>query len=46
MLKTVSEETVTAIAVKEDRHQNIMGSVALKKESKNRGQMKESGEIH
>ena len=28
----VSEESVTCIAVKEDRHQNIMSSVALKKE--------------
>ena len=28
---TMSEEAVTCIAVKEDRHQNIMSSVALKK---------------
>ena len=28
---TTSEESVTCIAVKEDRHQNIMSSVALKK---------------
>ena len=27
-----SEESVTCIAVKEDRHQNIMSSVALKKD--------------
>ena len=29
--QTVSEELLTCIAVKEDRHQNIMSSVALKK---------------
>ena len=29
--QTVSEEPVTCIAVKEDRHQNIMRNVALKK---------------
>ena len=28
---TISEESTTCIAVKEDRHQNIMSSVALKK---------------
>ena len=28
---TTSQESVTCIAVKEDRHQNIMSSVALKK---------------
>ena len=29
--RTMSEESVTCIAVKEDRHQNIMSSVAWKK---------------
>ena len=29
--QTVSEESITCIAVKEDRHQNIMSSVAMKK---------------
>ena len=29
--RTISEEAVTCIAVKEDRHQNVMSSVALKK---------------
>ena len=38
--QTVPEEAVTCIAVK-DRHQNIMSSVALKKESKNREQLRE-----
>ena len=28
---TIPDESVTCIAVKEDRHQNIMSSVALKK---------------
>ena len=37
------EESVTCIAVKEDRHQHIMSSVALKRESKNRGQLIERG---
>ena len=27
----ISEESIPCVAVKEDRHQNIMGSVALKK---------------
>ena len=30
-VQAVSEESITCIAVKEDRHQNIMSSVALKK---------------
>ena len=30
-VQAISEETITCIAVKEDRHQNIMSSVALKK---------------
>ena len=30
-VQTISEESITCIAVKEDRHQNIMSSVALKK---------------
>ena len=29
--QTISEESITCIAVKEDRHLNIMSSVALKK---------------
>ena len=29
--QSVSEESITCVAVKEDRHQNIMSSVALKK---------------
>ena len=29
--RTMSEKSVTCIAVKEDRHQNIMSSLALKK---------------
>ena len=38
----VSEEAATCIAVKEDRHQNIIRSVALEnRESKNRGHLKE-----
>ena len=32
--QTMAEESVTCIAVKEDRHQNIMSSVALKKGSR------------
>ena len=39
--QTISQESVTCIAVKDVRHQNIMSSVALKKESKNRGQLRE-----
>ena len=31
-VQAISEESITCIAVKEDRHQNIMSSVALKKE--------------
>ena len=34
--QTMSEESVTSIAVKEDRHQNIMGTV----------EHRESGETH
>ena len=30
-VQAISEESITCIAVKEDRHQNIMSSVALKK---------------
>ena len=29
--QAISEESITCVAVKEDRHQNIMSSVALKK---------------
>ena len=29
--QTITDESVTCIAVKEDRHQNIMSSVVLKK---------------
>ena len=29
--QTISEESITCVAAKEDRHQNIMSSVALKK---------------
>ena len=29
--QSISEESITCVAVKEDRHQNIMSSVALKK---------------
>ena len=39
--QTMSEGAVNFIEVKEDRHQNIISSVALKRESKNRGQSKE-----
>ena len=31
-VQAISEDLITCIAVKEDRHQNIMSSVALKKE--------------
>ena len=30
-VQAISEESITCIAVKEDRHQNIMSSVAMKK---------------
>ena len=30
-VQAISEESITCFAVKEDRHQNIMSSVALKK---------------
>ena len=30
-VQTISEDSITCVAVKEDRHQNIMNSVALKK---------------
>ena len=30
-VRAISEESITCIAVKKDRHQNIMSSVALKK---------------
>ena len=45
MLQAILEESISCVAVKEDRHQNITSSVALKKgfeEPWNR----ESGEIH
>ena len=38
--QTISEESVTCIAVKENRYQNIMGSVALE-ELEHRGQLRE-----
>ena len=38
--QTMSEESVICIAVKEDRHQHIMSSVALKRESPNRGRLR------
>ena len=31
-VQAISDESITCFAVKEDRHQNIMSSVALKKE--------------
>ena len=40
-VQTTSEESITCIAVKEDRHQNIMSSVALKKGLKSPGQLRE-----
>ena len=30
-VQAISEESISCVAVKEDRHQNIMSSVALKK---------------
>ena len=30
-VQVISEESITCVAMKEDRHQNIMSSVALKK---------------
>ena len=30
-VQAISEESITCVAVKEDRHQNIMSSVAMKK---------------
>ena len=30
-VQAISEESITCVVVKEDRHQNIMSSVALKK---------------
>ena len=39
--KAISEESITCIAVKEDRHQNIMSSVALKEGLKSPGQLRE-----
>ena len=36
--QAISEESITCVAVKEDRHKNIMGSVALKKGLQNLGQ--------
>ena len=37
-VQAISEESTICVAVKEDRHQNIMSSVAMKKESKRLGQ--------
>ena len=39
--QTVSEESVTCIAVKEDRHQNIMSTIVLRKGIEKPGQVKE-----
>ena len=43
--QTIPEESVTCIAVKEDRHQNIMSSVVLKKGIEE-PRVSESGKIH
>ena len=43
--QTIADESVTCIAVKEDRHQNIMSSVVLKKGIEE-PQARESGKIH
>ena len=42
----MSEESVTCIAAKEDRQQNITSSVALKKGVEEPWTIERSGEIH
>ena len=45
--QAMSEESVSCIAVKEDRHQNIMSSVALKKKRNRRTvDNRKGGETH
>ena len=44
-VQAISEESIICIAVKEDRHQNVMSSVALKKGVEELCTI-ESGEIH
>ena len=39
--KRIPTSSVTCIAVKADKHENIMSSVALKKKLKNQGQVRE-----
>ena len=43
--QTISEESITCIAEKEDTHQNIMSSVALKKGGRGTLDNRESGEV-
>ena len=45
-VQAISEESITYVAVKEDRHQNIMSSVALKKGVEEPLDNRESREIH
>ena len=47
-VQAISEELITCVGVKEDRHQNIMSSVALKMGVGSLGALdnRESGEIH
>ena len=42
----IAEESITCIAVKEDRYQNVMSSVALKKGGRRAVDGREGGEIH
>ena len=43
--QTFSEESITCIAVKDHRHQNIMSSVALKKGGRGTLDNREGGEV-
>ena len=44
--QTISEESTTCIAVKEDRHQNIMSSCAVTKGVERTLDNREGGEVH
>ena len=46
-VRAMSEESITCVAVKEDRHQNIMSKVALKKGVEEPWTIeRESGKLH
>ena len=40
-VQAISVESITCVAVKEDRHQNVVSSVALKNGLKSPGQLRE-----